>query len=433
MYNTATKFQNSLLYRSIRWSVALNVLIIAMLAVIFDIMIVPNVLPNYVPILLFSIWFLSAYFIGGSHHIKVTVNESIWWIVIILWEIMLELFGFSSIGINNILIRIPIYCLPIIMSFVIRNYYYREKILLFTFLFLVILFNIVKNDITGYYNPWMFESLRSSDGFSASSSTFTAVTLFFFPVCFLLLKNNKPKYLKFVSVFSICAASYYFFVLNSRGISFFLFLLIILGFIFSPKRSYNNINPLYLLLAVLSLSILFYLFFDPFMNILRVVFAGNERLLEKFNNITDFSQTRNMQDTGSLGARIELSLISLQTWLGGFSNFFFGIGEHAINDASMQGLTNAGVGQHSQFFDHLARYGLLGGLILYKAVKNTLRFVLKRAHNTKMYNRIFVVLLAFILYSFLNNSLIGNILFVVFLVFPLIVDILESKNYMSYE
>jgi len=433
MHNIATKSQKLLLRRSIRWSVAFNVLIIAMLAVVFDIMILPDILPNSVPILLLLIWCISAYFIEGKRIITITRSESVWWIVILLWETILELLGFSNIGINNILFRIPVYCLPFIMSFVIRYYYYRERVLLFVVLFLVVLLNIVKNDIIGYYNPWMYESLNRSDGFGAGSTTFTAVSLFFLPVCFLLLIYKTSKYIKLASLFSIGAAAYYFFVLNSRGTAFFLFLIILVGFLFSPKRSFNNMSPLYIFLTVLSLILFFYLLFNPFVNALRVVFVGNERLLDKLNNITDFSQTQNMQDTGSLGVRIQLSLISLHTWVGGIPNFFFGIGEHAVYNISMQGLTNAGVGQHSQLFDHLAQYGLLGGLILYKAVKNTLSFVLRRTHSTKMYNRTFVVLLVFILYSFLNNSLIGNILFVVFLVFPLVVDIIENKEDMSYE
>jgi len=434
MHNIVTKSQKLLLYRPIRSSVVFNVLIIAMIAVVFDIMIGSDILPSFVPTLLFLIWCMSAFFIGGNLIVTLTRSESVWWIVVLLWEIILVLLGFSSIGINNIFVRIPVYCLPVIMSFVIRNYYYKEKVLLFVVLFLVTLFNIVKNDFIGYYNPWMYESLtRTRDGFAANSTTFTAVTLFFFAVCFLLLKNITSKYIKLALWFSIAAAAYYFFVLNSRGTAFFLFLILLVGFLFSPKRSYNNIKPLYLFLTVLSLFLFFYLLFNSLINALSVVFEGNERMLARLSDLTYFAQSQDLFDTGSVGARTQLSLISLHTWFGSFTNFFFGIGEHAVYNASMAGLSEAGVGQHSQFFDHLARYGLLGGLILYKALKNTFSFVLRRTRSTKMYNRIFVVFLVFILYSFLNNSLIGNILFVVFIEFPLVVDIIENKKDMSYE
>lgn len=409
-----------------------NVLLIALLAVVFDIMILPDVLPNFVPILLFLLWCISAFFIEGNLIKTVKRSESVWWIVILLWEAIWVLFGFSDILFTNILFRIPAYCLPIVLSFVIRYYYYREKVLLFVVLFLIILFNIVKNDIIGYYNPSMYELSRIDD-FTANSTTFTAVSLFFFPVCFLLLKNQTSKYIKLAAWFSIGATAYYFFVLNSRGIAFFLFLIILTGFLFSPKRSFNNINPLYLNITVLSLILFFYLLFNPFIDALSVVFAGNERMLTKFNNITDFTQSPNMHNDGSLESRIQLTQVSLHTWIGSLTNFFFGKGEQIIDDNSMQGLINAGVGEHSQFFDYLARYGLLGGIILYKAVKNTFSFVLRRARNTKMYNRIFVILFVFILYSFMNNSLIGNILFVVFLVLPLVVDIIENKEDMFYE
>ncbi|GEM_PF-4510442 len=434
MHKIATKSHNLLFYRSIRLSVVFNMLIILMLAIVFDIIILPNILPNSIPLILFLIWCISTLFIEGNLITTINRSESVWWMVILLWETVLVLFGFSSIGINNILFKLPIYSIPIIMSFVIRNYYYREKVILFAMLFLVIMFNIVKNDIIGFSNPLMYETLRRSDGFAAGSTTFTAVTLFFFPICFLLLINKKTsKFIKLSSLFSIGAASYYFFVFNSRAIAFFLFLIILIGFIVSPKRSFKNMNQLYLILPVIFLISFFYLFFNPFMDILRDVFAGNANLLMRFDNITDFSQTQNIQDTGSLGARIQLSIISLNTWFGGFSNFFFGIGEHPVYDTSIQGLTNAGEGQHSQFFDHLARYGLLGGIILYKAIKNTLYFILKRALSPKMYNLTYIVLIVFILYSFLNNSFIGNILLVVFLVFPLIIDIFENKESKSYE
>jgi hypothetical protein len=434
MHNIVTKSQTLLLYRPIRWSVVFNVLIIAMLAVVFDIRIVPDRLPVYVPILLFFIWCMSAFFIGGNLIVTLTRSESVWWIVILVWESIYVLLGFSNIGINNIFVRITVYSLPVIMSFVIRKYYYREKVLLFVVLFLVILFNIVKNDIIGYYNPWMYKSLTTTrDGFAASSTTFTAVSLFFFAVCFLLLKNKTSKFVKLASWFSIGATSYYFFVLNSRGTAFFLFLILLVGFLSSPKRSFNNIKPLHLFLTVLSLILFFFLLFNPFMNAINVVFAGNERMVARLSDLTYFAQSQDLFDSGSVGSRMELSLISLHTWFGSFTNFFFGIGEHAVYNVSMAGLSKAGVGQHSQFFDHLARYGLLGGLILYKALKNTFSFVLRRTRSTKMYNRIFVVFLVFSLYSFLNNSMIGNILFVVFLEFPLVVDIIENKENMSYE
>ena len=66
------------------------------------------------------------------------------------------------------------------------------------------------------------------------------------------------------------------------------------------------------------------------------------------------SQDVSQIDRGSLSGRIQLTMISINTFFSSPSNFFFGVGDK---------LDNYLVGNHCYFFDEFAKFGLFGGIL----------------------------------------------------------------------
>ena len=93
---------------------------------------------------------------------------------------------------------------------------------------------------------------------------------------------------------------------------------------------------------------------------------------------------------------------SISTFLSSVPHFLFGVGESVI-ETDVWSLLAHGVGNHSEFFDLAARYGMIGIFTYYYIIKNTYRLMNTLSDNERIREYLFVLLLGVMLFGFANN------------------------------
>lgn len=80
------------------------------------------------------------------------------------------------------------------------------------------------------------------------------------------------------------------------------------------------------------------------------------------------------------------------------------------------------IGQHSQFLDELARYGLLGGILLFYFIYICIKRIWKSIEDKVLKNKYLITTIVFIMLGFLNPIFNGGILFFYFIVIPILIE-----------
>ena len=139
----------------------------------------------------------------------------------------------------------------------------------------------------------------------------------------------------------------------------------------------------------------------------------------------------NSLDNSSLAGRFLLGMTSLNTFLSSPINFIWGVGDDIMigEQYEFSDLLSLGIGNHSQFLDMLAKYGIIGGVIFVNIIKGMSKW-LKKFSLSKLFHRYVVLfILLFFFQSILNNSFLPDLFVVIFIVFPLLL----VSNRINYE
>lgn len=140
------------------------------------------------------------------------------------------------------------------------------------------------------------------------------------------------------------------------------------------------------------------------------------RVSERVNQIIVYLSKGDIQDAGgSLEARYNLFMRSIKTWLFSWSSFIFGVGDH-INDNSI-------IGNHSQFIDVFAQYGLVGGMMLiYTTLKSVSILIGKLGVyiNQQIRQQIIIVFAMFLIRGLIGYVLYEQIAVSLFVLLPAI-------------
>ena len=98
---------------------------------------------------------------------------------------------------------------------------------------------------------------------------------------------------------------------------------------------------------------------------------GSDRVSSRLLGLS--SQGNQTGDLESFDARIELWLVSIRTWLSSPLSFLFGIGDRLLIEGKSAAVT--GIGRHSDVFDTLARYGIIGGILVFSVFFNLYKYL----------------------------------------------------------
>lgn len=335
---------------------------------------------------------ISIVFIAGKIKIFKIQLMIVFWIVYILFY---KLFGQSSAIFFNYVSRIVFWFAFFIYCF---YYFYFPRIYknrLCQISIIVLLANIIQNFVVLLFYPNASRGITQGSAYydfyrdlNIGSTSFVFAALLLFIVFLGLFVNAKKIFIK-ILFFIILLLLIYFQFQCARVISIILmFLSVAIYYIYNKKLNFKIIIACIVIL--LSVFIIIY--------IIPILFYFSEIIKNQYLSIRlrDLAFAIKGEDiTGStISGRISFYLVSIKTF---FNNPVFGVGEHWTTNYIAQ------VGQHSEMFDALARYGIFGGIVWISFYTWYYINIVKNNLNNIYNATIFVGFIIFVIYSFLNN------------------------------
>ena len=364
---------------------------------------------GYILIAIFALW-ASSCFLFCKWSTIVSNPLFLWPSLFLLYQFFMLIIGLSTISIENIIVRMPIYYIPLYARLVIRKYKKIELIILSKLILFIYFINILIVVITTNS-----ETTNNEEGLFIATNFVLLVAATSLIILFLLMNSaNKNNLLyKFILLMNI----YYLVLLNSRfiAISILLMCIAIMFFIqYIWQKKSNKIYRIVFILIIL-LIILFNL-----INIISLFgyIEGNDWMQEKVDDLTALLKGNKITSYGSLSQRISLYGISIETFTSSFSNLILGGGEKAYPVANNYYANLYGVGGHSELFDMLAEYGILGFILV---ITWLIHIYKKQIYNSdkRIKNQIRTVWLFILLYGVVNNFIYGNLFCMAFLYLPI--------------
>lgn len=255
-------------------------------------------------------------------------------------------------------------------------------------------------------------------GLNLGGSMFVNMIVFYATLMFLAFINatqNIEKVL-FLIYFSISA---YFIIFCSLKASAILLLLVAILLQYISNKGKKNFWIIFFL-SVFLIGIL-YAFRDNLINLL-IDIIDSERVTSR---LEVFATGANVTDNSSFAGRENLFILSLQSWLRDPETFVFGIGDHNWEDFSST--IASGVGNHSDLVDVLARYGIVGGIILYSSLAIYYNY-LKENFGAFFKVEIFSFFILILFMGLSKKFITGEPAIAIFLLFPLCLKYFALEN-----
>ena len=422
--------------KHLRISVIVNILLFAVQAVIYMTPYLNRVLHYEIRGILFAIWFLSTLFLKVRLTSILKEKHLCWFAIYTLWVLLMSLIGHSARPFMVQLASIPCMAIPFVGFIAINYYNEKEQGLLFKILFLIIFINLLSNIYIGIANPQYFEieHMEGTDAYNsnAGSTSYVATLSFLAVICLIVYMATKNVSSKLFLLVTTIITTCYLLLFNPRATTTILLAIAFLGIFIvhrEPKstkriRSYY-IQTTILILVIIAIALL------PLFTFLENV--DNERLSARFSDIATVLQggSMNSLDNSSLAGRFLLGMTSVNTFLASLPNFVVGVGDDILigEQYEVYDLIALGIGNHSQFLDTLAKYGLIGGVFFVNIIRGISKW-LKKLANSESYNHyVNLLILIFFLQSILNNSFFPDLFIIIFVVYPLLL----ISNNRAYE
>ena len=358
------------------------------------------------------------FFILNFKHITSPASKSL--VASILFYLLLiyvyKLIGYSSAAWGNYRNQTVFFITALLMLLIPRKLSNKQKIWTCFLMAVIIGFNIYDNIRLSILYPNINTSrIFLDDEFLASinagGSSFYTFSLFFFIACFFVFLNSKTKKVKFISLaFAVLTAVYICWFCFKASVVVYFFLSVIM-LVYAKFTKNKTAFYIVLLLTVFLYYVLSTFFSEEIINFI-ILNSPDKRLTARFVTLIDAEASE--ANVGTVTGRANLIMLSLNTWLDNIGNFFLGIGDHRaqFNAAS------TGIGQHSEFLDLLAKYGLLGFFFLCFFLKNILKHLYSFfAPECRL--QVFCVFVIFVLCGLTKGVLFPRIGCALFLLFPL--------------
>lgn len=301
----------------------------------------------------------------------------------------------------------------------------KHKKRLFWLVVILMLFNIGDSIRLSILYPFLnIDSVRFYKDFVATinlgGANFFNCTLVFSCGCFVVFLNAKRIFYRFVMLSCVLLSGFYLIFFTSKASIVVYFILSILLITYA-KFAKKQIN--FFIVLFLSLFIIFYIVEVYEEDIIRMIIelSPSSRLSSRLVALIDSDSEH--ASTSSIFARENYWMLSIRTWLSNASNFLFGIGDHYTTDNPEK----TGIGQHSDFLDTLARYGLIGSAFLFVTLKNSFKYILS-LFDKKIHLQIITILFIYLMCGFTKKVFIIEMSIMMFVFLPLISYIIDKDN-----
>ena len=379
---------------------------------------------NLLILVLLSLWFITAFLSVYPKSIKLSIIFGLifsWILMTIIYRIL----GLSTTSWGNVFIQ-PIIFFPILIYYLYVNFMKKKYLdFLLKNIFLIGLINIISNLYLNIIYPNASVLLNYTDRYkntNVGGTEFTLFALLYFLI--VIYKLFKKFSFKLLIVALICSL---YIIISGRFITIaFLIIGIVIMFIQNRLQGKNLKQKLLFTISSILVAGLIYFLGDYVLQLVLSNISYDNRLYFRISEIRNILYSVSSINS-NISIRISLNITSSRTFLSSFENLIIGVGEHDYIDINTA--LNFGVGKHSEIFDLLAQYGMIGFIILFSLVRvfyiRHIKKFIKTNTKEKLIKQIFII---FILYSLFNNSLFTLNTVIIFLYMPLIL-IKENLGY----
>lgn len=262
-------------------------------------------------------------------------------------------------------------------------------------------------------------AMEGVTGLNLGGSMFVNMTVLFLSVMMIAFLNTTNKREKVLFGLYAAIASWFIVMCSAKASAVVLAVVAIVTQFITHKG--KNKFKLFTLILCLFVVLKFYL-----NDIIYFAsdFIDNERLTSRLLVFTADDSAAAEKGNMTLEARAELWLVSVKTWLSTPTTFIFGIGEH--NHLDFISTEASGVGNHSDLLDVFARYGIIGGLLLYGILIKYYKWLSRNLDAFKNYIATFFLLL--VLMGLTKRFISGEEAIVVFMLLPLCLMSLKAQT-----
>lgn len=267
----------------------------------------------------------------------------------------------------------------------------------------VVLF--VSPELSAVYTLVDQDIIRSMN---VGGSDFYVMALLFFDVCFFVFLNAKKMMVRFATLFLSIVASVYivWFSLKASVVVIWLFSF---GFLYAIRKV-RKIGKFFVVSGVLAVTAMLVIsaFSDDIIKFV-VDYSPSERISKRLVMLID---PNNMEaNDNSYSGRVDRWNTSLYTWLEDAKSIVMGVGDH-------WGDMNSGIGQHSEFLDFLAKYGLIGGCLMLAILIKSFKFILS-LFDKKYRIQLLVIIMVYIICGMTKRVFFDCVGVVFYLLLPL--------------
>ena len=287
---------------------------------------------------------------------------------------------------------------------------------LFHFFCFIIAFNIADSVRICLVNPEYISYQGLSEelemygiaGLNLGGASFLNMSVFFLNVMLISFFNTKEKAERII--FGIYAGITFFFdvFLSMKGsVILITFFSLVLNYCDHKSEQFIKASSWVVLLFLVVY------FLRDFLVYSLVNIIGSDRVAVRLLAFT--SDNEGLGEVNTFTSRANLWLVSIQTWLRNIGTFFFGIGNRYYVAGQSAALT--GIGQHSDFLDSLAKYGLIGTSILIIVFVNMYKYMVVIAKEYK--NFIITFFIVILYFAFFKKIFFPEVGFIFFCLLPL--------------
>ena len=394
-------------------------------------------IPQLTTLLLSFLWVFHTLVMIGD--IKFIFNQKAkWWILYYLLGFFMIFIGLANVAFNFQIVSFPKYIIPIMGYFIIKYYNIKELKLLVFFFSLAFYGNLIWNIIIDIQQPELFEALSSSEESREMSTMMNLATTGHNALCLLgigsfwmCLENVSGFIKKIFLIILLLVLAYFMLIVDTRGTTTLLLGVLALG-IYLARKEPNVNRGRYYKFWIITLSALLICVITPLLMFI-VEHIQSERLAERLNDVLTLTVTGNVNTLpeGSFAQRIALSKLSLNTFFSNPINMLVGIGEQSYKVGD--DLSKLGIGNHSEFFDVLARNGIIGAVVFFKILRSLITSLHSLSNNRNITKFVDVFFFVFIIYGFLNNVFQPFILLFIFVVYPSLIILLNTQENGKYK
>lgn len=301
---------------------------------------------------------------------------------------------------------------------VIRHLSKKQKWVLLLVCVITMTYTMIDNIILSQdYTANYFATLAvrpEGEKTNAPDTAFSTAAMLFSGTAVCWVSGVRKKWYRFAGLILALLAFYFLLTAGQRGIVFILTLVMLALFCTNTKK---NVRNSWFWNAVGIVLVLVFFISGIYKTLLYWIVdtLGAERLHERVDSIVMLLESRNIDAMdGSMVKRMQLILRSLQTATSSFGRFLFGVGDHRDSVEL--------IGNHSQFIDMIARYGICGIAIFVLMLSCVYKAVLRMSEvqNSRwLMQRIKVLLFVVTLRGLLGNVMIGSIGVQLFVLIPI--------------